>query len=202
MQLRRGGWQSEPWQRGSILPPSPPPREAVQQRCSAPGSAPGLDLLLLMNKHLLLQVKLGGIPVCNQTGAVRDSQGNLVLAALVARGGGGLGTLRMGPDSEGAAPAANSIPRQGTGPPRPRASHSSLRSSSSPGGSAGLDPAGCSSEGPVPRSSAAFCLHKPCSPLPDTHTFPIALLQHQCPVTSYHFQPGIHFSAKNGVVCY
>lgn len=83
-----GACRSEPWQRGTILP-SFPPWEGAQQRYPAPGSAPGLDLLLLISKHLLLQVNLGGIPAREQAGAVRESQGNLVLAALVLREGSG-----------------------------------------------------------------------------------------------------------------
>lgn len=88
--------------------PSFPPREEAWQRYPAPGSAPGLDLLL----HLLLQVNLRGIPAREQAGAVRESQGNLVLAALVPREGGDLGTLQTGPNSGGAAAAENSTSRQ------------------------------------------------------------------------------------------
>lgn len=43
---------------------------------------------------------------------MRESQGNLVLAALVPREGGGLGTLQTGPNLGGAAPAENSTSRQ------------------------------------------------------------------------------------------
>lgn len=96
MQLGRGGWRSEPWQRGSILlilpiHPSLPPGEGAQRRGPASGSAPGLALLLLRSKHL--QENLQGVPA----GAAQE----ISCQPHRCPGTGGLGTLWAAPNSGG-----------------------------------------------------------------------------------------------------
>lgn len=170
MQLQRGGWWSQPWQRGSILsslgrgPAEIPfPRVQPQAWTSCSFSA---------------SIFSAGRP----SGAVRESRRNLVLPPHWCPG---KGTPADRIHLRRSSSCQNQHLKAGTDPPRREASHGSLRSTS---GRAG--PRRALLRGPVPRSSAAFCLHKLCSLHPDTHASPMAPLRHGRPATSHHFQSG------------
>lgn len=89
----------------------------------------------------------------------------------------------------------NSPPRQAV---MQQAQELPVAAPGAPDGCGGGWTPGCS-PGATPGSSAAFCLHKPCSPLAATHASPPARL----PGSTLSFSVWNHvFQGKNGAVCH